>query len=89
MKKHYFFHRGTKRRFFLIFTMKLSSAVLSFLNAYSALNFVQRYFTGVFEDFDTIFLACSQKCLKILKVGKIFRCVTSFYQYFFVSDYSD
>ena len=35
-----------------------------------------------------IFLTCFKKFLKILKVGKIFQCVTSFYQYFFVRDKS-
>ena len=39
-------------------------------------------FTNVSEDFGHIFLTCSNKFIKILKVGKIFRCVT-FYQYFF------
>ena len=39
MKKHYFFHGGKKRCFFLIFTMKLSSAALNYLNADLTLNF--------------------------------------------------
>ena len=46
------------------------------------------YFMGAFEDFAHIFLTCSEKIIKILKLGKIFRFVTSFYQYFFVSDKS-
>ena len=50
----------------------------------SKLSGLQLYFTGVFEDFGHIFLTRSKKFPKILKVGKIFRCVTSFYQYFFV-----
>ena len=109
--------------------MKLSSAVLSYLNVHSTLNFtrtffiflnintyqtskeqilnfirsshrkvfwkhmsqskllgLQLYFTGIFEDFGHIFLICSKKSIKILKVRKIFRYVTPFYQYFFVSD---
>ena len=47
---------------------------------------LQLYFTGVFEDFGHIFTTCSKKFTKILKLGKIFRYVTSFYQHFFVSD---
>ena len=116
--------------FLVTFTMKLSSTVLSYLNAHSTLNFagtflyfltlthikyqrskisilqeaaivlgaavercsgskvlgLQLYFTGVFEDFGHIFTTCSKKFTKILKLGKIFRYVTSFYQHFFVSD---
>ena len=49
---------------------------------------LQLYFTGVYEDFGHFFLNCSKNFLKIVKVGKIFRCVTSLYQYFFVSDKS-
>ena len=46
---------------------------------------LQLYFTGVYEDFVHIFLTCSKTFIKILKVGKIFWCVTSFHQYFFVT----
>ena len=46
----------------------------------------QLYFTGVFKDIGSIFPTCSKMFTKILKGGKIFRCVTSFYQYFFASD---
>ena len=35
-------------------------------------------FTGVFEDFGHIFLTCFEKITEILKVGKIFWCVTDF-----------
>ena len=49
------------------------------------LSCLQLYLTGVFENFRHILLTCSRKFIKILKVGKIFRCVTSFHQYFFVS----
>ena len=49
---------------------------------------MQLYFTDVFEDFGNIFLTCFKKFSKILKVRKIFRCVISFYQYFFVNDKS-
>ena len=52
----------------------------------SKLSDLQLYFTGVFEDFGHIFLIRSKKSIKILKVGKIFRCVTSLYQYFFIYD---
>ena len=42
MKKHYVFTGGKKRRFFhIIFTMKLSSATLSYLNAHSTLSFAK------------------------------------------------
>ena len=51
----------------------------------SELTGLQLYFTGVFEDFGHIFPTCSKIFTKILKVGKIFRCVTSPYQHFFVS----
>ena len=44
------------------------------------------YFIGVFEDFGHIFPTCSKAFTKNLKVGKIFCCVTSFYQHFFVGD---
>ena len=47
----------------------------------SKLSDQQLYFAGVFEDFSHIFLTCSKKIIKILKVGKIFRCVT-FYKLF-------
>ena len=39
-------------------------------------------FTGVFEDFRHIFLACSKNSTKILKLGKIIRCVTSLWLLF-------
>ena len=48
----------------------------------SKLSDLQLYLTGVFEDIGHIFLTCPKKIIKILKIGKIFRCVT-FYQYFF------
>ena len=48
---------------------------------------LQFYFTGAFEDFGHIFLTCSKKIIKIVKVGKIFQCVT-FYQYFLINDKS-
>ena len=54
----------------------------------SKLSGLQLYFAGVFEDFGQIFLTCCKRFIKSLKVGKIFRCVTSFYQHFFVSDIS-
>ena len=44
------------------------------------------YFIDVFEDFGHIFPICSKAFTQNLKVGKIFRCVTSFYQHFFVGD---
>ena len=38
-----FHHRGKKLRFFLIFTKKLSSATLIYLNAHSTLNFARTF----------------------------------------------
>ena len=52
----------------------------------SRLSSLRLDFTAVFEDFGHIFPPCSNKFTKMLKGGKIFRCVTSFYQHFFVSD---
>ena len=41
----------------------------------SKLTGLQFYFTGFFDDFGHIFLACFKRLIKILKEGKIFRCV--------------
>ena len=53
----------------------------------STLSDLQLYFTGVSEDVGHIFLTCSKKIIRILKIGNFFRCVT-FYQYFFINDIS-
>ena len=53
----------------------------------SKLSDLQLNFTGVFEGLGHIFLICFKKIMKILKIRKIFRCVT-FYQYLFVNDKS-
>ena len=41
----------------------------------SKLSGKQLYFTSVFEDIGNIFKTCSKKFTKILKVGKVFRCL--------------
>ena len=53
-----------------------------------ACNFTLQAFSSFYKDFDHIFLTCSEKFINISKLGKIFRCVTSFYQYCFVRDKS-
>ena len=53
----------------------------------SKLSDLQLYFAGVFEGLGHIFLICFKKIIKILKIRKIFRCVT-FYEYLFVNDKS-
>ena len=46
----------------------------------SKLSGLQLYFTSIFEEFGHIFPTCSEKFnTKILIVGKMFPCVTSFY----------
>ena len=47
---------------------------------------LQLYFMDVFDDSGHIFPTCSKESIKILKVGKNFRCVISFCQYFLVTD---
>ena len=53
----------------------------------SKLSDLQLHFKGIFEDFGHTFLTCSKKNIRILKVGKVFRCVI-FSQYFFINDKS-
>ena len=48
---------------------------------------LQLYFKYIFEDFRHIYSTYSKKVTRVLKVGKVFRCVT-FYQYFFMNDKS-
>ena len=52
----------------------------------SKLSGLQVFSKGICKDFGHIFLICSKTFIKILKVGKIFQFVISFYQYFFVND---
>ena len=54
----------------------------------SCLQLLYERFSLFYKDFDHIFLTCSEKFINISKLWKIFRCATSFYQYFFVSDKS-
>ena len=51
----------------------------------SKLSGLQLYIKGA-EDFGHIFMTYSKKITKTLKVVRLFRCVTSLYQYIFVSD---
>ena len=45
----------------------------------SKLSGKQLYFTSVFDDIGNIFQTCSKKFTKILKVGKVFRCLKAKY----------
>ena len=74
MKKHFFSYFGSSR----------SEVSLKLISG-SKLSDLQLYFKGIFEDFGHTFLTCSKEIIRILKVGKVFQCVT-FYQYFFMND---